>query len=62
MSFPEPHQLLVQRSRRNIAVALCLVGAIVLTVSLTMVKLSEGTMMEAFQHAPRASALPKDSE
>jgi len=62
MSFPEPHKLQVQRSRRNIAVALCLVAGMVLIVSLTLVKLNQDGMMEAFDHAPRTSVLPEASE
>ena len=55
MSFQEPHELHVRRSGRNLATGLVLAGFIVLLFALSVVKVTSGGSLEAFDHAPMDS-------
>ena len=54
----ETHELHSRRWGRNLGTALCLVGFAAIVFGLTVAKVREGSMMEAHDHQPRASALP----
>ncbi|MDO5529870.1 MAG: hypothetical protein Q4F71_10745 [Paracoccus sp. (in: a-proteobacteria)] len=60
MALRTEHALHGRRRGRNIGLALVLVGFVVLVFSLTIVKMMGGASMEAFDHQPRTSILPRD--
>lgn len=49
-----------RRSGRNIGLALVLVAFVVLVFGLSVVKIKQGDLMQAFDHQPRASVLPRE--
>ena len=53
-------ELKFRRARRNAAVGWALAGFVILVFAVTIVKLSGGHMMEAFDHAVRPSLLEAD--
>ena len=53
MSFRATHELHHRRAGRNIGLALVLLGFIVIVFGLTVVKVTNGDPMQAFDHAPR---------
>lgn len=53
MSFRTTHELHHRRAGRNIGLALVLLGFIVIVFGLTVVKVTSGDPMQAFDHAPR---------
>ena len=53
MSFRATHELHRRRAGRNIGLALVLLGFIVIVFGLTVVKVTSGDPMQAFDHAPR---------
>lgn len=55
MSFRTTHPLHQRRFSRNLGVGLALVFFIALIFGLTVVKLTRGDSIEAFDHAPRRS-------
>lgn len=55
MAISKPHELHQRRFRRNLWVGLILGGFVVLVFGITMVKISNGQKMEAFDHMPRPS-------
>ncbi len=46
-----------RRAKRNAAVGWALAGFVILVFAVTVVKMSDGHMMEAFDHAVRPSLL-----
>ncbi|MCR9069141.1 MAG: hypothetical protein NXH79_09880 [Rhodobacteraceae bacterium] len=62
MPITETHELHQRRFGRNLGVALCLVGFIVVVFGLTIAKIREGASMEAFDHQPRVSVTPPVEE
>jgi len=60
VSFQEPHELHVRRAGRNKAVGLLLAGFIVLLFALSVVKVTSGGSLEAFDHAPMDSKVVED--
>lgn len=60
MSLNPLHELHKRRSGRNVGLLVVLCTFIVIIFGLTMVKIQGGSTMEAFDHQPRASILPRD--
>jgi hypothetical protein len=58
MPITETHDLHKRRLGRNVGVALSLVGFAVIVFGLTVAKIREGAMMEAYDHTPRVSMTP----
>ena len=58
MSFRATHELHRRRAGRNLGLALVLVAFIGIVFGLTVVKVTNGSLMQAFDHVPRASVLP----
>lgn len=57
---PDSHEIYGRRRSRNLGLGLVLAAFVILVFAVTVVKLTEGTtMMEGFDHQPRASLLPK---
>ena len=60
MAMNRLHTLHARRMRRNVTIGLVLGGFVILVFALTVVKMSQGNMMEAFDHVVRPSLLEKD--
>lgn len=58
MALAREHDLHRRRRGRNVALGVVLVLFVALVFGLSIVKIEQGDMMEAFDHQPRASALP----
>lgn len=56
------HDLHHRRASRNIGLLVVLLAFVVIIFGLSMVKIKGGDMMEAFDHQPRASMLPRDPD
>lgn len=54
------HELHRRRRSRNVGLGLVLVGFVALVFGLTVVKVRQGALMEAFDHQPRTSVVPQD--
>lgn len=54
------HELHKRRRSRNIGLLVVLLGFVALVFGLSVAKITNGDMMEAFDHQPRASVLPLD--
>ncbi|MDP5307623.1 hypothetical protein [Paracoccus spongiarum] len=61
MPMQAEHELHGRRRSRNVGLGLVLVAFAALVFGLTVVKVRQGDMMEAFDHQPRVSALPKEA-
>lgn len=59
MSFAPDSDMHKRRKGRNMGVALCLVAFIGLLFALTTVKIRQSGPVEAYDHVPRATALPQ---
>lgn len=57
MAITKDHELHRRRAKRNLALGLVLGGFVALVFGITMVKLSNGEMMQAFDHSLRPSLL-----
>lgn len=62
MALSPQHDLHRRRARRNLWLGLTLGAFVVLVIAITMVKMSDGQMMEAFDHSLRPSLLPADNQ
>lgn len=62
MAITQSHELHRRRWSRNVGVALTLVAFIAVVFGLTVAKIRQGSLMEGFDHQPRASALPPIEE
>lgn len=60
MALRTEHDLHRRRRSRNVGLGLVLVGFVALVFGLTVVKVREGGLMEAYDHQPRTSILPQD--
>ncbi len=58
MSIARNHDMHRRRAGRNLGVALVLVGFIALVFGLTLVKIQNGALMEAYDHTYRPSMDP----
>lgn len=57
MGLNAEHELHQRRRKRNLAVGLVLGGFVALVFGITVVKMGDGQMMEAFDHSLRPSLL-----
>ena len=55
MAITKDHELHVRRRKRNLLVGLMLVSFVALVFGITVAKMSDGEMMEAFDHSLRPS-------
>lgn len=60
MQLKAEHELHGRRRSRNVGLGVVLIGFVVLVFALTVVKVQQGNMMEAFDHQPRVSLLPPE--
>ncbi len=58
MAFGKDHELHTRRFGRNAGVALALLGFAAVIFGITVVKILNGGMVQAYDHQPRASMLP----
>lgn len=58
MAMQRTHELHRRRLSLNVGVGLTLLAFVGLIFGITVVKISNGGMMEAYDHQPRASQLP----
>ena len=56
------HELHKRRRSRNVGLGLVLVAFVALVFGLTVVKVQQGDLMEAYDHQPRVSVLPQEAE
>lgn len=62
MALHPEHELHRRRSGRNIGVLVVLLAFVALVFGLSVVKIQQGDMMQAFDHQPRSSVLPVDPD
>jgi hypothetical protein len=62
MGFPKPHEIHTRRFGRNLGLGLVLAGFVALVFALTVVKVSQGEPMRAFDHTPRPELVPEAAE
>lgn len=55
------HELHGRRRSRNVGLGVVLIGFAALVFGLTVVKVQNGGMIEAFDHQPRVSLLPNEA-
>lgn len=60
MPLQAEHELHRRRSGRNIGLALVLAAFVALVFGLSIAKIRQGDLMQAFDHQPRASVLPAE--
>ncbi|WP_370656161.1 hypothetical protein [Paracoccus wurundjeri] len=58
--FQTEHELHRRRRSRNVGLGLVLAAFVALVFALTVVKVRQGDLMEAFDHQPRTSIVPQD--
>jgi hypothetical protein len=56
---PDSHELFARRRSRNVGVGLVLGAVVVLVFAVSVVKLTQGSAIEGFDHAVRPSLLPE---
>lgn len=61
MPLNAEHEIHRRRRSRNVGLAVVLVAFVALVFGLTVVKVRQGDMMEAFDHQPRVSVLPHEA-
>ena len=54
------HELHHRRRSRNLGLLAVLLAFVALVFGLSVVKITQGDMMEGYDHRPRASVLPQD--
>ncbi|SIS76162.1 hypothetical protein [Paracoccus saliphilus] len=59
-SIQTEHELHRRRRSRNVGLGLVLAGFVALVFGLTVVKVRQGDMMEAYDHQPRVSITPQE--
>jgi hypothetical protein len=55
---PDSHEIYARRRSRNVGLGVVLGSVVLLIFAVTLVKLSQGHSMEAFDHQLRPSLLP----
>lgn len=60
MPIGAEHELHRRRRSRNVGLGLVLAGFVALVFGLTVVKVRQGDLMEAYDHQPRVSVLPRE--
>jgi hypothetical protein len=58
MAFKEPHEIHKRRFGRNLGLGLVLAGFVALVFALTVVKVTRGDPMQAFDHSVRPEMAP----
>ena len=58
MALNTEHEIHRRRRSRNVGLGLVLVAFVALVFGLTVVKVQQGDLMEAYDHQPRVSELP----
>jgi ferric-dicitrate binding protein FerR (iron transport regulator) len=58
MALNTEHKIHKRRRSRNVGLGLVLVAFVALVFGLTVVKVQQGDLMEAYDHQPRVSELP----
>lgn len=58
---PDSHELFARRRSRNIGVGLVLGAFVLLVFAVSVVKLTEGSSLEGFDHTVRPSLLPAEA-
>lgn len=56
---PDTHEIYGRRRSRNTGVGLALAAFVLMIFAVTVVKLTQGMSMEAFDHQQRPSVLPQ---
>ena len=59
MALHVEHELHKRRRSRNIGLAVVLAAFVALVFGLSVVKITQGYMMQGYDHRPQASRLPK---
>ena len=62
MALSKLHPLHKKRQRSNIIIGCLLLGFVALVFGVTVVKMSNGAMLEAFDHSYRISVMPVADE
>lgn len=60
MPLQPEHELHTRRRSRNVGLGVVLIGFVALVFALTVVKVQQGGMLEAFDHQPRVTLLPDE--
>lgn len=60
MPLNAEHEIHRRRRSRNVGLGLVLIAFVVLVFGLTVVKVQQGNLMEAFDHQPRVSVTPPE--
>lgn len=60
MPLNAEHEIHGRRRSRNVGLGLVLVAFVALVFGLTVVKVQQGDLMEAYDHQPRVSVLPPE--
>lgn len=60
MGLQTEHSLHRRRRSRNVGLGLVLFGFAALVFGLTVVKVQQGDLLEAYDHQPRVSIVPQD--
>ncbi len=60
MGIAHEHDLHRRRGSRNVGLALVLAAFVALVFGLSVAKIRNGDLMQAFDHQPRVSVLPAD--
>lgn len=60
MPLNAEHEIHKRRRSRNVGLGLVLVAFVALVFGLTVVKVQQGDLMEAYDHQPRVSVLPSE--
>ena len=58
MPLNAEHEIHGRRRSRNVGLGVVLVAFVALVFALTVVKVQQGDLMEAYDHQPRVSELP----
>ena len=58
MTFKPPHEIYRRRFSRNLGLGLVLAGFVALVFALTVVKVTRGNPMQAFDHQIRPEMIP----
>jgi cell division protein FtsI/penicillin-binding protein 2 len=62
MQLHTEHELHGRRRSRNVGLGIVLIAFVALVFALTVVKVTQGHLMEAYDHQPRTSLLPMEPE
>lgn len=60
MHLHTEHELHTRRRSRNVGLGVVLIAFVALVFALTVVKVSQGSLMEAYDHQPRTTLLPME--